>query len=62
MAVKGIPKTERVWVKRVTDREVYYITSKDTRDCYFLYRMDGDKAIKLNKGKSPTELEKKYVR
>lgn len=51
MAVNGIPKTERIWVKRITEKgETYYITSKDTRDYYFLYKMDGDKAVKLGKG------------
>ena len=62
MAVKGIPKTERIWVKRITEKgETYYITSKDTRDYYFLYKMDGDKAVKLGKAKSPLELEQKYI-
>lgn len=62
MAVNGIPKTERIWVKRITEKgETYYITSKDTRDYYFLYKMDGDKAVKLGKAKSPLELEQKYI-
>lgn len=62
MSVNGIPKTERIWVKRITEKgETYYITSKDTRDYYFLYKMDGDKAIKLGKDKSPLELERKYI-
>lgn len=62
MTVNGIPKTERIWVKRITEKgETYYITSKDTRDYYFLYKMDGDKAVKLGKAKSPLELEQKYI-
>lgn len=62
MAVNGIPKTERIWVKRITEKgETYYITSKDTRDYYFLYKMEGDKAVKLGKAKSPLELEQKYI-
>lgn len=62
MAVNGIPKTERIWVRRITEKgETYYITSKDTRDYYFLYKMDGDKAVKLGKAKSPLELEQKYI-
>lgn len=62
MFVNGIPKTERIWVKRITEKgETYYITSKDTRDYYFLYKMDGDKAVKLGKAKSPLELEQKYI-
>lgn len=60
--VSGIPKTERIWVKRITEKgETYYITSKDTRDYYFLYKMDGDKAVKLGKAKSPLELKQKYI-
>ena len=60
--VSGIPKTERIWVKRITEKgETYYITSKDIRDYYFLYKMDGDKAVKLGKAKSPLELEQKYI-
>lgn len=62
MAVNGISKTERIWVKRITEKgETYYITSKDTRDYYFLYKMEGDKAVKLGKAKSPLELEQKYI-
>lgn len=62
MAVNGIPKTERIWVKRITEKgKTYYISSKDTRDYYFLYKMDGDKAVKLGKAKSPLELEQKYI-
>lgn len=53
MAVNGIPKTERIWVKRITEKgETYYIT---------LYKMDGEKAVKLGKAKSPLELEQKYI-
>lgn len=60
--VSGIPKTERIWVKRITEKgETYYITSKDTRDYYFLYKMENDKAVKLGKAKSPLELEQKYI-
>lgn len=60
--VNGIPKTERIWVKCITEKgETYYITSKDTRDYYFLYKMENDKAVKLGKAKSPLELEQKYI-
>lgn len=63
MTVNGIPKTEQIWVKQITEKgETYYITSKDTRDYYFLYKMDGDKAVKLGKAKSPIELEQKYIK
>lgn len=61
--VNGIPKSEKIWVKRTTaSGEVYYTTSKENdRSVYYLYKMDGDKAVKLGKSKSPTELEQKYI-
>ena len=35
--INGIPKTEQIWVKRTTSKgEIYYITSKENRDFYFL--------------------------
>ena len=63
MAVNGIPKTERIWVCRITgDGSVYYITSKDNdRSYYFLYKMENDKAVKLGKAKSPLDLENKHI-
>lgn len=61
--INGIPKTERIWVKRTTLKgEVFYTTSKENdRSYYFLYKMEGDKAVKLGKSKSPVELERKYI-
>ena len=62
MVVNGIPKTERIWVKRISSRgDIYYITSKDVRDYYFLYKEENGKAIKLGKAKSPLDLERKYI-
>ncbi len=62
MSVNGIPKTERVWVTRKTAKgETFYITSKETRDCYFLYKEENGKAVKLGKAKSPLDLEEKYI-
>lgn len=61
--INGIPKTEKRWVKRTTIKgEVFYITSKENdRSYYFIYKMEGDKAVKLGKSKSPVELEGKYI-
>lgn len=62
MIVKGIPATERIWLKCTTEKgDVYYITSKDVRDYYFLYKTEKDKAVKLGKARSPLELEQKYI-
>lgn len=62
--VKGIPKTERIWVRYTTAQgEVYLTTSKESdRSMYYLYKMDGDKAVKLGKNKSPSELERQFIK
>ncbi len=58
----GIPSTERVWVTlRASNGEIFYITSKEARDFYFLYKEENGKAVKLGKAKSPFELEEKYI-
>ena len=61
--VNGIPKTEKVWVKRTTeDGSVYYTTSKvNDRSYYYLYKLVDGNAVKLGKSKSPTELDEKYI-
>lgn len=60
--VNGIPKTERIWVKRITEKgEIYYITSKEIRDYYLIYKENDGKAIKLGRAKTPVELEIKYI-
>ena len=60
--VNGIPMAERIWVKRTKSKgEVYYITSKENRDFYFLYKEENGKAVKIGKAKSPLELESKYI-
>lgn len=60
--IKGIPKSEHIWTKIVMNvNNVYYITSKNIGDYYFLYKLNGDKAVKLGKAKSPLELEEKYI-
>lgn len=62
MTVNGIPKTERIWLKRINEKgETFYITSKENRDHYYLYKTNNDKAVKLGKAKSPLELEQKYI-
>ena len=59
----GIPKTERIWETRLTgDGRKFYVTSKESRDYYFLYKEENGKAVKLGKAKTPLELEKKYIK
>lgn len=61
--INGIPRTERIWLTSQTEGgETYYITSKENdRNMYFLYRLDGEKAVKVGKAKSPVDLEAKYI-
>lgn len=64
--VKGIPKTERIWVRHIRNNgDVFYTTSKENdTSMFFLYQFDKQegKAVKLGKSKSPLELEKKYIK
>lgn len=56
------PKDERVWVSyRSSDGELkYIITSKQIRDCYFLYELVDGAFKKLGKAKTPILLENKF--
>ena len=61
--VKGIPKSETIWLEHRTVRgDRFYLTTKG-RDMgmFYLYKADGDKAVKVAKNKSPVELERKYI-
>ena len=57
--IKGISKGERIWVTKTTKcGGVYYITSKEfDRNMYYLYQLDGDRAVKIGKSKSPKKLD-----
>lgn len=62
MAELIYPKGERVWVGYYNrNHELLFImTSKEARDYYFLYEVVDGKFKKLNRAKSPKELEKKF--
>ncbi len=63
MSIPGIPKSEKSMTKRLDNKgNVYYITTNATRESYFLYKIENNKAIKLGKASTPTELEKKYIK
>lgn len=63
MSIPGIPKSETIWLKRIAQNgDIYYITSKEIRDCYYLYKMENNKAVKIGKATTPPELEKKYIK
>lgn len=58
----GIPSNEIVWMKRTAQNgDEFWITSKEIRDCYFIYKINDGKAIKLGKSVNPTTLEEKYI-
>lgn len=58
------PKGEIVWVRYYDENGIlcHVITSKVTRDYYFLYEVSGGSLKKLGKAKNPTDLENKFVR
>lgn len=63
MEVKGIPKSETIWVQtRAADGTIYYTTAKtNNREFYFLYKMVDGKAVKLGKARNPKDLDQKYI-
>lgn len=56
------PKGEHVWIRYCNvDHELAFIlTSKESRDYYFLYELTDGKFKKLGRAKSPTELEERF--
>ena len=57
------PKGETVWVTYINRNHgpVCILTSKSTRDYYYLYDVEEDGSLKrLGRARTPTELEKKY--
>jgi hypothetical protein len=55
----GLSSNEIIWVTITDDLgDEYIITSKITRDMYYIYRLEKDKAVKLGKNENPLELEK----
>lgn len=57
------PKGETVWVsyQNIKGEPVCILTSKPTRDYYFLYEVLSDGTLnKLGKARSPIELEEKF--
>lgn len=56
------PKNEQVWVEYYTSSHklMFIVTSKSSREFYFLYEMIDGVFKKLGKAKSPLELEEKF--
>lgn len=58
-----MPKGEQAWVRYLNTKgeHVAILTSKPSRDFYFLYEISPDGSLtKLGKARSPTELEEKF--
>lgn len=62
--MKGLPKDETVWETYLdaTMLERYIVTSKKTRDYYFLYEVSGAEYNKIGKARTPVELREKYMK
>lgn len=57
-----IPSDEIIWVQiKLENGNEYYITSKKSRELYYVYRLIDGQAEKLGKATSPDILEEKYV-
>ncbi len=62
MAITGIPSSEEIVLNRVArNGDSYRITSKDSGAVYTLYKIENNKAVRISKATTPTELEKKYI-
>ena len=61
--VRGIPKTETIWITyKSGDGNTYYTTAKtQNRDYYYLYKLVDGKAQKLGRARNPVELEEKFI-
>lgn len=63
MRIKGIPASEKLWVTQKTEScNTYYVTSKENRDMYFIYKDVDGMAVKQGKGKNPAQLVDKYAK
>lgn len=59
-SIQGIPKSEIIW-ETITNSEgkIFFITSKERREEYFLYTKKGGKIQKIAKAKTPIKLYEK---
>lgn len=56
------PKNEILWTTyRNSENEVmFYLTSNQSRDTYYMYEMQDTSGKKLGRGKTPPELEERF--
>lgn len=58
----NVPKGEILMTTYWNDGVCHHvITTKGTREYYYLYKNDGGKLAKIAKAQSPVELEQKYL-
>lgn len=59
---KGFPKGERIWTAYYGKRGelLFLLTSKESREYYFLYEYTGTEYKRLGKSKTPPELEQRF--
>lgn len=58
-----IPSGETLWVIYcVGGIKRWVVTSKQARDYYFLYKVNGESLEKVGKARTPSELEEKYLK
>lgn len=57
------PPGEIIWVTKINEQQKisHIITSKPSREFYFIYELRGGTFVKLGKAKSPLDLEKKFL-
>lgn len=62
MSEPKYPKGERVWAGYYNSNHEprFILTSKESRDFYFLYELVEGNFRKLGKARSPTELEERF--
>lgn len=59
-SVQGIPKSEIIWETIVNNKgKIFFITSKERREEYFLYVEQNGKIQKIAKAKTPIRLYEK---
>lgn len=59
-SVQGIPKSEIIWETIVNNNgKIFFITSKERREEYFLYAEQNGKIQKIAKAKTPIRLYEK---
>lgn len=59
---KKLPPSELLWLTENTSGGIFYITSNKTRDTYYIYKQNQNSVSRLGKGKSPAELESKFIK